>query len=289
MMHEYEAQLFRWRTEAMDAQKSSAEIVAEFVLTSAARLHDTGWLGSQVSPVTTGEGRLLSRLETLSLPLNEKGRQRLARVDSFAQLLSHFQLKSVREDSVLGLKGWLEGKYHLELWLTQPTPAEMLDLQTQGRRVITLYLDPADQDRKIGRHAGAYGFCLHDLEHAEKFFGGETDGQIRFFRHLKIGVASGHFAHLIDDPQFSGEFDYLMSDMNSHPVHLMKYLKAIVIGLFERRSERATELFQTWCERLFEIWDLNQDVTEAALRLNFPSREREEDRVRLAAYFQGVL
>lgn len=289
MMRGFEAQLLDWRKQAMDAPVSSAEIVAEFVLVSASRLHGTGWLGTQVVPRSVGEGRLLPRLESLSIPLSEKSRQRLARVDTMAQLLTHFQLKGVREDSVLGLKGWLEGRYPLELWLTQPSPAEMLRLQSQGRRVVTLYLDPSDQDRKIGRHAGAYGFCLHDLEHAEKFFGGETGGQIRFFQLLQAAIGLGHFQSLTTESQFSGELDYLMSDMNSHPVHLMKYLKAVVIGVFERRLDSPTERFQAWCRQLFSIWNFNSETTEAALRLNFPSREREDDRVRLAAYFQGVL
>lgn len=268
-----------------------AELVTEFVLKGCARRQSTAWLGSQLrehkpSPTSTA---LIRRLESLNMPLTAKTRDRLVGLETFADLFRSFQLKAVREDSLLGLLGWLEGHYPLELWYRQPTPHEMLAMQAEGRRVVTLFTDPADQDRKIGRHAGAYEFCLHDLEHAEKFFGGETQGQIRFFQWLSHSLQAGLFQELIEDPQFAGELDYLMADMNSHPVHLMKYLKAIAIGVFERRLGRGTPHFDEWCEKLFTDWNFGGEVLASALRLNYPQHERLDDRVLIANHFQGAL
>jgi len=210
-------------------------------------------------------------------------------IHSYAQLFQHYHLKAVREDSQTGLLGWLTGEYPLEARLDVPTPREMLDIQCQGRRIATLLLKPGQQNSPIGRHAGAYEFLLHDLEHAHKFFGGEFEGQVRFFKLLRKAIEQGHFQPFALDAQFENELNYLMSDMNSHPVHLLKYLKAIALNAFHRLGGDKDRLLKTWSEELFDRWGLPAVVKHSALKINYPGIESDGDRHRVAGFFSGVI
>lgn len=209
-------------------------------------------------------------------------------IHSYAQLFQHYHLKGVREDSQLGLLGWLTGRYPLEARLDIPTPREMLEIQCEGRRIATLLLKPEQQHTPIGRHAGAYEFLLHDLEHAHKFFGGEFAGQVKFFRLLREAVTESAFKDFAGDLQFQGELNYLMSDMNSHPLHLLKYLKAIVLNAFRRRGDKEDHQLGDWSRDLFDLWGFPEPVKSAALKINYPELETDQDRHRLAHYFTGA-
>lgn len=206
-------------------------------------------------------------------------------ITTSAELLRHYNLKGVREDSHLGLLGWLEGRYPLEARIDIPSPREMLDTQCEERRIATLLLEPSRQFTPIGRHAGAYEFLLHDLEHAHKFFGGEFQGQVRFFLLLRQALDAGAFGLFHGELQFQTELDYLMSDMNSHPVHLLKYLKAIVLAAIERRRLPADQTLTGWSSELFRLWAMPETVAAAALRINYPDEESDHDRSAVARFF----
>ncbi len=207
-------------------------------------------------------------------------------IQSQSEFFEHYNLKGVREDSRMGMLGWLRGDYPLELRLEIPSPMEMLTLQCEGRRVATLLLGEDQQLTPIGRHAGAYEFLLHDLEHAHKFFGGEFRGQMHFFRLLHQAITAGSFSSFSDDPRFLGELDYLMSDMNSHPVHLLKYLKAIVLSTLQRRNQTG-EALNHWSNGLFDLWKLPGEAKTAAMRVNFPEIETRGDLEQVSRFFDG--
>lgn len=222
--------------------------------------------------------------------LNAKTKQapRFCEIESPVEILRNYYLKGVREDSQLGLLEWLTGRYPLEGRLDIPSPREMLDIQCQGRRIATLLLRPEQQNTPIGRHAGAYEFLLHDLEHAHKFFGGEFKGQVRFFNLLRIAWERGHFQIFADDGKFQGELDYLMADMNSHPVHMLKYLKAIALSAIQRADLPADKVLQKWSEDLFELWGMPENTVTAALKINYPALETDFERRQVAAFFCEV-
>lgn len=92
-------------------------------------------------------------------------------------------------------------------------------------------------------------FLLHDLVHAYKMFANDDlhAGQIQFYKQLlKLFEPKSSLDHLFQsnlndllnsDPEFSKQFDYLISDMNSHPRHLFLYFKAIIILAIKRRYD----------------------------------------------------
>jgi hypothetical protein len=71
--------------------------------------------------------------------------------------------------------------------------------------------------------------------------------------------------------------------MNSHPVHLFKYLKAIVLTSSLRLGEE-TSLNKMWTS-VGELWQMDEEICRSALNINHPGIESEEDQRRIAGFF----
>lgn len=83
------------------------------------------------------------------------------------------------------------------------------------------------------------------------------------------------------DDQFHQEFDYLISDMNSHPKHLFYYLKAVLITAFRRKfdaQENLTGESLTEFNKLFELvidqFGMNEQEKSLSRRLIFEVNSR---------------
>lgn len=253
-----------------------------FIIAEPEKRYPGGWL---IAPrgKGCGNGEVIDILQGLGCPLTPRQRERLKNTESLVGLFKNFSLKGIRLDSHMGMLGWLEGKYSLEVRNDIPKPEEMLEAQVQGRRYLSLLNKPNEKYRAIGRHAGAFEFLLHDFEHAHKFFGDPFlfRGQISFFRFLKAKMS--YFDRWIDDPLFMKDLHYLMSDMNSHPVHLFKYLKAIVLTAELRRQREANEELDAFWLEVLQSWPVEH--LESALRINRPEIETESDRIAIARHF----
>lgn len=284
----------------IDAAKlTPALTVFRFVLLHLEHLHGPAWLGSRKSssaPSPTKGFRfaledsvLSEQLEDWGLTIDPRLSDRLNGLNSPIDLLDRYQLKGVREDSQEGLSGWLAGRYRLHLRFDIPAALEMLEAQTEGERFVTLLTGEAEQFRPIGRHAGALPFLLHDLEHAHKFFGNGDRllGQVGFFRMIKIPLECSFFKELAKSEGFTRDLAYLISDMNSHPVHLFKYLKAIVLEACKRNPELNYDVL---INDLGDLWHLQPSVRTCALRINSPGHETPEDAETINRFFmqQGV-
>jgi hypothetical protein len=142
-------------------------------------------------------------------------------------------------------------------------------------------LNPDDQFRTYGRHSGALEFLLHDLEHAHKYFGDPLleRGQRRFFQMLRDRLKTWPPF----DSQFQDDLDYVRADMNSHPLHMLKYLKAIWLNAFLRAGRG--EDYEYFCASQFAGWGL---PLEPAMRMNSPGLERPEDHLRLAEFYLSL-
>lgn len=259
-----------------------------FVFQQLARREKNHWLGATRpgKPAGAGPGAL-AQLEEWEIPLDEKTRGRLHQVADLAGLLERFMLKGVRGDSHMGLWGLVSGRYPLTLLHYVPTPAQMLERQCRGERYVTHLDNPGDLDRPIGRFGGSYEFLMHDLEHAHKFFG-EPDlfsGQVAFFNLLKRSLPK--FEKWLIDPSFEKDFNYLKSDMNSHPVHLFKYIKAIVLTAELRSGQEDQVSLDRFWNEILEEWQTPADIRKAALRINRPGLETSEDQAAVHQFFKN--
>ena len=160
------------------------------------------------------------------------------------QLLGFFeclQFRGVRPKVPAALRGWLTGRWGLDLRHDVPSPREVLGAQARGRRMVTAITRfPCLLEPVLGK-PNAFAFLLHDLEHAHKYFHspGLFRSQLALFRALEAAVVGRVFEPYTIDPLFAAKFHYLISDMNTHPQHAYQYLRAILIEHHLRRSGRA--------------------------------------------------
>ena len=286
MLHTPETFSFEQLRRLRELSVTPADVSARYLLLHLHHRHPKQWLSSPRLAVRppAGHGNLLRHLADLGVACSVKQSERLRGLDSVTELFQHYYFRGVVQDSHEGLVGWLEARYPLILRRDIPTPDEMLEIQCEGRRFVSLLLDDGEQFQAYGRHRDACDFLLHDFEHAHKFFGDPEShrGQVHFFRRLKASLKL--FARW-EDGQFVRDLDYLKADMNSHPVHLIKYLKAIVLSAEMRRTgSRWPELNDFWTE-VFARWEMQADVCESALKINHPEFEREIDLRTVAAFF----
>jgi len=264
----------------------SADLCARYILAHLARRWPARWLSSPRRNFSSGSpGQLVAELKAAAIDLTFRQEHRLATLDSVEELFRAYYFRGVALDSHEGMVGWIEGRYPLTLLLDVPTPNEMLAYQCLGRRYVTLPLRECDQLRPHGRHADACDFLLHDLEHAHKFFADAEihRGQVRFFRALQISLPA--FAQWEEDSTFVKDLDYLKSDMNSHPVHLVKFLKAIVLSAEIRRTQiRHPQMSEFW-EQLFGAWGMSAQTLASSLAINHPEVEVPEDLLHVREFF----
>ena len=258
-----------------------SELALSYILHELEQRYGSGWLGARIQNEGTSSGGVVDELERMGFTLSPRTKQRLADTATTAEMLARFALRSVRLDSQMGLLGWIRRDYPLLLRPDIPSPSEMLDQQCQGKRFVTVLTE--NRYQPIGRHAGAFEFLLHDLEHAHKFFADPFvfRGQVNFFRFLRSRL--NQLNEWQEDPQFVRDLEYLMSDMNSHPVHMFKFLKAIVLTATLRKTQTShADLNSFWRDSLA---DWPESVRLAAIRVNHPDIERPEDRLQIAAFF----
>lgn len=157
---------------------------------------------------------------------------------TLADLLERHQYLGVIPNATNALAQWLRGKWPLVLRENIPDANELLRLQAAGTRVVTVIIDPARRHLPIMHKADAFAFMVHDLEHAYQFLhDADLHRQQRaFFTRLLQRVEQGWFEFGRSEPAFDDKFNYVMSDMNTHPAHSVGYLRAIVIEYFLRRE-----------------------------------------------------
>ena len=89
-------------------------------------------------------------------------------------------------------------------------------------------------------------------------------------------MATGRFDPYLADACFRTKFDYLISDMNTHPVHGLRFLHAMLIERLLSRegktpadplSPAAREEITALLQGLTEQWRLSQNGIRAMTRL----------------------
>ncbi|MEK6773244.1 MAG: hypothetical protein AABY64_04840 [Bdellovibrionota bacterium] len=124
------------------------------------------------------------------------------------------------------LKNWHSGQYKLVLRFDIPTPQEILEMQIQGQRCVSVFCE-ADQLKQIHEHhRDAFLFTVHDLEHAWQFNSQPElfHFQMRWAKLLSDAFIQGPWRSFIDK-ELTDDLNYLISDMNTHPWHALLTLK----------------------------------------------------------------
>lgn len=161
-----------------------------------------------------------------------------ARAEYLVELFTRYDLRGVRRRVGTALRQWLLGAWRLMLCERVPVPRAVLRLQASGIRPITLVAAYPRLLQPVLDKSDAFAFACHDLEHAWQFFH-EPDScraQQGFARRLHRALSAGAFDAYLADVRFAEQFAYLAADMNTHVLHSLQYLRAILIEHHLRRS-----------------------------------------------------
>lgn len=149
---------------------------------------------------------------------------------SLYDFLNRVRIKPLPESALRSIFFMLIGHYPLTVLDHEPEPVELLQIQSQGRRIVTFENDHPEWSKKMYGHRDPLSFWLHDFVHADHFFfhSDHRLGQLGFYKLLLRAADAQLWLELPQSDAFTKAFHYLMSDMNTHPLHLLKTYRALI-------------------------------------------------------------
>lgn len=168
---------------------------------------------------------------------------------SLHSFFGHYRIKNLPVSVPRVL--WLidQKKIEIEIVENPIDPVEMLKLQAQGKRVVTLSRSCFLNGELVDEQRDALEFLLHDLSHANLFFSETHAEQKIFFANLmQLLNEQSVCQSLQQDELFVKDLNYIMSDMNSSKIHLLSSLRAALISN-ARRVEQVVEKQKISIER----------------------------------------
>jgi hypothetical protein len=166
---------------------------------------------------------------------------------SILDFLKTVMIKPIPEAAMSGLFHFFTGLYDLEILSYEPRPAEILNYQIQNKRILTFDSNYKLWPEKIYGQRDVLSFLLHDFIHAEHFLSDPQNHQcqIGFYKFIQKILDHKILKDMLLTTEFNAQFSYLISDMNSHVVHLLKTLHAII---FQQQSKSSDPM------NVSEIW-----------------------------------
>lgn len=151
------------------------------------------------------------------------------------------------------LNHWENGSWNFELIFHVPSSFEMLEIQTSGKRFVSIDFESAVNGSLVENKRDAFEHFLHDLAHGYHFFKDkdEFEKQVVFFKELKNNFSI--YKTYFWDEEFKTKFDYCLSDMNSNSTHLKEYLKAILIEHYKKNLNITGKLDAKLEQEIFDL------------------------------------
>lgn len=155
--------------------------------------------------------------------------QKISQQISFSNFLRTIKIKPLPEAAQRAMYFIFTKKYPITVLDYEPSPTELLQIQCEGRRIITFKNDYTFWPTQLFGKRDPLSFWLHDCIHAEHYFSKPETflSQLGFYKFVAQAYKAKCWPESIDNQSFESDFSYLISDMNSHPLHLFKTLKAI--------------------------------------------------------------
>ena len=149
---------------------------------------------------------------------------------SMGAIFNQSLLKKETLRSCLGLLHIFQKPHTIQILDYIPSPMQVLGMQAQGLRCVTLLRSEKWFFHCFEHNRNIRDFVIHDLEHIWQMFEKPdlTASQIAFSTKLFELINQGHFDFILNDSFFSKEFNYIISDMNTHPAHSYATLKSLI-------------------------------------------------------------
>ncbi|MFP5457661.1 MAG: hypothetical protein ACLGG7_02910 [Bacteriovoracia bacterium] len=239
--------------------------------------HPHGWWGAHRRDRLTSIDWPVELAQLPSFSWSEDERRMLERYPTLGELLNHRAFRATPEPVHRALLHWHAGSYPLVLMDRIPSVAEVLAQQIDGRRCVTLFHQEKQLGKLILGERDPLSFAYHDLIHADHFFHHNSmrQGQVGFYRQIHKLHSDGVLDHWLKFENFPGQLEYLMADMNAHPLHLWKCFKAI---LHMSDAPATLELFSN---KLTTALGVDEGFRESLCALNSPTFVLQEHGVTL--------
>ncbi len=285
-----------------DKKITDVEMVGAYLLTFIFLRRPTDFLGGFHNlPLPKSQnkgisGRMIVTTLRQTLPDELKNAKSLRPLETDADFLTSFcahSWRSIPFSVQKSLSAWNSALYPLNLLTHLPSADDVLQMQARGRRCVSMLLEPEQIHSFVEEGRDVLGFIVHDLIHADHFFHDplRAQAQVLFCQKLLEVLKLAVIQHMLFiDDAFRKEFHYLMSDMNSVPLHLLKTLKAILLGFYKRQNEgdmkqalsaRAEIQFAECYRQVLSIWNFSDAEFLAAQRLNTELFQHPADSVLL--------
>lgn len=195
---------------------------------------------------------------------------------NLTDFLNQVRIKAFPESCHRSLCYMISRRYPLDVVRHIPTPAELLKIQTSGRRIISLNENVEDWPEQKYSGRDHLGFLMHDLIHADHFFYEPKHqiGQLGFFKFVENILLDEGLVSLLGAENFKTQFEYLISDMNSHPVHLFQTLKTLLF-MKNQNDFLSEKTWINWCKKN----SVQQDELVALNFLNTDSFNSEHAKI----------
>lgn len=254
----------RW----IQGEISDAELAGLYLLVSLSVIRPGQWLVGPSRPLKPEAAADFTDLALKDFSLLSARDLALIRTEPMLfDLLNRFTLRGVRSHARLALLHWRHSKWPLVLTTQVPSAKEMLELQAKGARYVSLLFAAEELARAQYDHRDALSFLLHDLAHAFHFFSQPENcrGQVRIYRDLLQACEQNLFSEFSSDLIWQKRFDYLISDINSHPAHIEAVFWADLRAAWARKRGQRNDdgqNFETYRQMLSERlgWTLSQGV-----------------------------
>ena len=122
--------------------------------------------------------------------------------------------------------GWAFADWKLLLIDYIPSVKEMLEVQKEGKRYVSLLFPKYELSKEIGER-NIVSFFIHDMIHADHFFSNSEmyHGQVSFYQELsQVHVKHGESLN----SKWQDDWNYLISDMNGHPTYLRQVMNHLL-------------------------------------------------------------
>lgn len=180
--------------------------------------------------------------------------------------INQVRIKAFPETCLRGLFSLSAGIYPLIITEKIPTPHELLKIQITGQRVISINEDFESWPDTLYAGRDYLGFLMHDLIHADHFFHKPEyrNAQLGFFIFIENLLSDDSLVCLQMSEKFNAGFEYIISDMNSHPVHLFQTFKSLVYQ--QNKNDFVSEkIWNSWLNKS----SLNLAEIDALKAINF--------------------
>ena len=179
--------------------------------------------------------------------------------------LQFIRVKPLSEACLRSLCLLAEPEFPIVILNHIPKPRELLDYQLLGKRILTFNEDFEAWPASLNNERDFLSFVIHDLIHADHFFkdNKNTLGQLGFYHFIESIWAHKSLQDLCLDTRFKKGIEYIISDMNSHPLHLLKTLRAY-LDQATRDSFDPKMIWESW----ISTWVSDKSSFNALQKIN---------------------